>query len=151
MALAWAAQRDAQGQRKERSERRGPQALEAEGHRPGACGLDPLASLAPWRHGPWTEAARLQLRTAEENASRRAALGFIRKTGGAEADGRGCVDARNAQDEGAARCAGQAESHQVSFAGGSRRERQSGTREPQHRRRNAVRAEWFAALRRAEA
>src|SRR6267154_4307925 len=109
MALAGAAQRDAQGQGKDRSQRRGPQALEAEGHRPRARGLDPLASLAPWRHGPWTEAARLQLRTAEENASRRAALGALGKISGAEADCRGCVDARNAQDEGVARGAGQAE------------------------------------------
>src|SRR5216684_2208805 len=102
MALARAAQRDAQGQGKERSQRRGPQALEAEGHRPRACGLDPIASLAPRRHGPWTEAARLQLCTAEENASGRAALGALGKISGAEADCRGWVDARNAQDEGAA-------------------------------------------------
>src|SRR5882724_3852069 len=116
MALARAAPRYAQDQGQERSERRGPQTLEAEGHGPRACGLDPLASLASWRHGPWTKAARLQLRTAEENASRRAALRALGKISGAEAYCRGCVDARNAQDEGAARGARQAESHQVSFA-----------------------------------
>src|SRR5258708_20594308 len=126
MALAWAAQRDAQGQGKERSQRRGPQALEAEGHRPRARGLDPLASLAPWRHGPWTETARLQLRTAEENASRRAALGALGKISGAEADGRGCLDTRSAQDQGSARGAGEADSHKVGFAACPRQRRQSG-------------------------
>src|SRR5260370_5076351 len=151
VALARTAQRHAQGQGKERSERRGPQTLEAEGHRPRACGLDPLASLASWRHAAWTQAARLQLFVAKENVAGRAALGVVRKTCGAKADGRGCMDSGDAQDQGVARGAGQAEAHQVSFAGSSRRERQSGTREPQHRRRNALRAEWFAALRRAEA
>src|SRR5260370_1795824 len=151
VAPARTAQRYAQGQGKERRERRWPQTLEAEGHGPRACGLDPLAALAPWRHGPWTKAARLQLCVAKEDVAGRAALGALGKISGAEADCRGCVDARNAQDQGAARGAGQAESHQVSFAGGSRRERQSGTREPQHRRRNALRAECFAALRRAQA
>src|SRR6266403_4653594 len=67
VVLARTAPGHAQGQGKERSERRGPQALEAEGHGPRACGLDSLASLASWRHSPWTEATRLQLRTAQEN------------------------------------------------------------------------------------
>src|SRR5712664_2155356 len=64
MALARTAQGYAQGQGKERSQRRGPQTLEAEGHGTRACGLDSLASLASWRHSPWTEATRLQLRSA---------------------------------------------------------------------------------------
>ncbi len=44
-----------------------------------------LAALASRRDGPRAEAARLQLRAAEENAAGRAALGALFKTGGAEA------------------------------------------------------------------
>src|SRR5260370_36802099 len=110
MVPARTAQRYAQDQGQERSQRRGPQALEAEGQGPRARRLDSLAALAPWRHGPRTEAARLQLRAAEEDAAGRAALGALGKTGGAKADGRGRLEARNAQDQGAAGRAGQTES-----------------------------------------
>src|ERR1700758_5397087 len=76
----------AQDQGQERSQRRGPQALAAEGHGPRACRLDSLAALAPWRHGAWTEAARLQLRAAEEDVAGRAALGAFGEARGAETD-----------------------------------------------------------------
>ena len=79
----------AQDQGQERSQRRGPQAVAAEGHWPRARRLDSFAALAPWRHGPRTEAARLQLRVAEENAARRAALGAVGEARGTEVDRRG--------------------------------------------------------------
>src|SRR5260370_21445013 len=41
----------AQDQGQKRSQRRGPQALAAEGHRPRARRFDSFAALAPWRHG----------------------------------------------------------------------------------------------------
>src|SRR5205823_1434216 len=84
--------------RKARSKRRGPQAVAAEGHGPRARRLDPLAALASWRHGARAGAARLQLRAAEENVARRAALRALRKTGGAKADHCGGLGARFAQD-----------------------------------------------------
>src|SRR5213595_4258321 len=62
------------------------EAVAAEGHGPRARRLDPLAALASWRHGARAGAARLQLRAAEENVARRAALRALRKTGGAKAD-----------------------------------------------------------------
>src|SRR5712691_3792882 len=151
MALARAAQRYAQDQGQERSERGGPQALEAEGHRPRACRLNPVAALAPWRHGPRTEAARLQLCAAEENGAGRAAFRALRETGGAETHGCGCMDSGYAQNQSAAGSAGKVEPYEVVVAGGPRREPQSGTCEPQPRRCHAGRPECPAALRRAEA
>src|SRR5260370_21019732 len=110
MVPARTAQRYAQDQGQERGGGRGPQALEADRQGPRACGLDSFAPLASWRHGPRTKAARLQLRAAEEDVAGRVALGALGKIGGAKADGRGRLDARNAQDQGAAGRAGQTES-----------------------------------------
>src|SRR2546421_472413 len=151
LALARSACRHAQSQGKERSQRRRPQALEAKGHGPRARRLDPVASLASWRHGSRTKATRLQLRAAEEDASRCAALGAFGKTGRAEADGCGCVEIGYAQDQGASGSAGKAEPYEVGVAGSPWREPQPGTGEPQRRRCHAGCAEWCAALQRAEA
>ena len=59
--------RNAQDQGQERSERLGPEALEAEGNGPGAHRLDPFTALAPRRHRPRAHAAQLRLRAAEED------------------------------------------------------------------------------------
>ena len=48
--------------------RRQPEALEAEGHRPGPAGLDPRAALAGWRHRLRADPARLPHRHPEEGA-----------------------------------------------------------------------------------
>src|SRR5260370_11687847 len=107
--------------------------------------------MAAWRYGARAKTAGLQLRAAEENAPRRAALGAVGETGRAETDGRGCVVARDAQDKVAAHRAGQAECGEVRAARISWGEPQPGTREPQPRRREARGAQRVAALRRSEA
>ncbi len=58
----FAARGNAQDEREERSQRRGTQAVEAEGHRPRAYWLDSFAALAPRRHGSRTGAAQVWLR-----------------------------------------------------------------------------------------
>ena len=97
--LSGSAPRHGQDQGQERSQRRRPQALAAEGHGPRARWLDSFASVAPWRHGSRTEAALVRIRVAEEDAARRAALGAVREARGAEADHHRCVVARHAQDQ----------------------------------------------------
>ena len=37
------------------------EAVEAEGYRTGACRIDPVATVAAWRHGAWTATAVLRL------------------------------------------------------------------------------------------
>ena len=54
----------AQDQGAQRSRRFGQEAVEAEGHGPGAHGFGPVADLAPRRHGARAGAARLQLQAA---------------------------------------------------------------------------------------
>ena len=66
-------------------------------------------------------------------------------------DRRGCLVARDSQDQGISLAARQTESQEVRTDRGSRRQPQPGTRQPQHRRRDAGRAQRFAALRLAEA
>src|SRR4029077_1340153 len=140
----------AQDQGQERSQRRRAQALAAKRHRPRACRLHSFSPLAPWRHGARPQAARLQLRAAEENAPGRAALGAFREARGTEIDGcRGLV-ARYAQDQGAALGARQVERRKVRIAGGVWRKSQSGPGQPESRARQAGGHQRFAALRLAE-
>src|SRR6202044_850355 len=102
-----------QDERQERSQRRWPQVVAAKGYRPRARWLDSVAFVAPWRHGSRTEAPRLQLRIAEENVARRAALGLVGKARRTETDRCRCSPARNAQEQGFARDARQVERPEV--------------------------------------
>ena len=72
----------AQDQGAQRSGRLRQEAVEAEGHRPGACRFGAVADLAPRRHGPRAAAARLQLQAAAQDAAGRAALGAFRQSCG---------------------------------------------------------------------
>ena len=138
---------NAQDEGQERSQRRGPQALEAEGHGPRARRLHSFAALAPWRHGSWTGAAQLRLRAAEKDVAGRAALGPVREAGRREIDGGGSLGARVAQDQGVPACSCEAGwRNKNDFAGGSGRQSQSRTRQPQPRGRDAGRAGRPAAL-----
>ena len=57
--------------------------MEAKGYGTRAYRVDPLPTVAPWRHGPWTAAPLLRLRVPAQEAVGRAALGA-----GGEAVGR---------------------------------------------------------------
>src|SRR5208282_6084063 len=140
-----------QDQGQERSERRWAQAVAAKGHGPGASRFDSIAFVASWRNGSWPEAARLQLRVAEENAPRRVALGIVGKASGTKVDGRGCARSRNAQDQRFARDAREAERQQVRFARIAWRKPQSGTRQPESGRRESCGSARSACVRRVEA
>src|ERR1700719_5366796 len=106
--------------------------MEAEGHRTRARWLHPLAALAPWRNGSWTATARLQLRAAKENAAGRVAFGVVGKAYRTTAHRRGRLEAGKPQDQRIFGCAWQTESQKVRVDRGSRREHQSGTRQPQY-------------------
>ena len=138
---------------KDKSEvRRRPQALEAEGHGPRARRLDSVVALAPWRHGARTAAARLCYRAAEENVARRVALGAVRQAGEREIDGSGWLAARIAQDEGVSRRRlASWMAIRERYCWSTTAKSQSGTCQPQSRRREAGRAGCAAALRSAAA
>ena len=96
------APRHAQDQGKERSQRRRPQALAAEGHGPRACRLDPFASVAPWRHGP-----RTKPRDYSYALPKKMLLGALRSALSAKLAEQkltvvDALAARNAQDQGVA-------------------------------------------------
>ena len=66
--------------------RLGQEAVEAEGHGPGAYWLDPVAPVAPRRHGAWTAAALLRLHFPAQEAAGRAAFGAGGEVGRRQAD-----------------------------------------------------------------
>ena len=91
--------RHAQDQDSPRSGRIGQEAVEAEGHRPGAYGFGPVAALASRRHGARTAAARLQLQAAPQDAAGRAALGALGEAARRRVEGRAGVQSRRPQDQ----------------------------------------------------
>ncbi len=105
--LAGRARRNAQDEGQERSFRLGQETVEAEGHGTRARRFDPVAFVAARRHSARPGATQLRLCVAEENDSGRAALGAVRKSGGAEIDGSGRLESGIAQDQSVPRDAGQ--------------------------------------------
>ena len=81
------ARRHAQDQGAQRSGRFRQEAVEAEGHGPGARRLGPVADLASRRHGARPGAARLQLQAAAQDAVGRAALGAVGQGAGRRIEG----------------------------------------------------------------
>src|SRR5207245_6523272 len=130
-----------------RSQRRGPQALEAKGYRPSARRVDSFAALASWRNGAWAQAARLQLCAAEEDVAGRVALGAIREARGTEIDRGRCLGAGDPQVESIAFDARQAKWREVRVAGRLWRKSQPGVGQPQPRAREAGSHQRFAAVR----
>ena len=64
----------------------GQEAVETEGHRPGARRLDPFATVAAWRHGAWAAAAFLRLHLSAEEVAGCVALGAGCEAGGRQVD-----------------------------------------------------------------
>src|ERR1700733_6901444 len=106
--------------------------MEAKGHGTRARWPHPLSTPAPWRNGSWTTPAGLQLRVAKENAAGRVAFGIVGKTYGTAAHRGGRLGAGEPQDQRIFGRAGQTEAQEVRADRGSRRERQSRTRQPQY-------------------
>src|SRR6202041_2763990 len=145
---AGGARRHAQDEGQERSFRLGKETVEAEGDGTRAPLIYPVAFVAARRHGARPGSAQLRLRAAEKNDSGRAALGAVREGGGSKINRGGRLDAGTEQDQGVPRDAGQVEQRDRNVPlGGKRRERESGTRQPQHRGRDAGPSDGAGALR----
>ncbi len=81
-------------------QRRGQEAVEAEGNRPRSRGLDPVATVASRRHGSRTSAPLLRVRVSQEEAAGRVALGTGGEVGRWQADWWWRASSSTNQDEG---------------------------------------------------
>src|SRR2546426_11594094 len=91
----------------ERGLGREPEAVAAEGHRPGAAGLDPRAAMAARRGRGWAPTARLSAGHSEEGAPAREKVRAERAGPRSGAPRGGPARVREAEDEDARRAARQ--------------------------------------------